>query len=104
MLVERWQIQCSKRVLEGVQRTTDQEVCIYTSQRSRKNSANGHWINVAYQRRVNTTSMYGSSERINECARKGYPVDKTYLESQKAFRKVSLQGVVLPWVIWKISG
>lgn len=42
VLVQRWQIRCSKRVLEGVKRTTDQEVWIPISQIIRNNNANGH--------------------------------------------------------------
>lgn len=80
---------------------TDQEVWICTSQISRKNNANGHWIDVIYWGGVNTASVDGNSKRINEYARKGYPVDKTYLDSQKAFSKAPLQGITLPCVLWK---
>lgn len=44
-----------------------------------------------YWGRVNTASVDGNSKRINKYSRKGYPVDKNYLDSQKAFSKVPQQ-------------
>lgn len=45
-----------------------------------------------YWGRVCTASVDGNSKRINEYARKGYPIAKTYLDSQKAFINVPQQG------------
>lgn len=45
-----------------------------------------------YLGRVNTAAVDGNSKRINEYARKDYPVYKTYLDSQRAFSMVPQQG------------